>query len=207
MYKQNLILPNDKTVAIRVNPKCGKSTVASIVCYPHRGKHKPIINPARELERYGRVELTEEHEPDYRIAVVRDPVRRLCSAYLDRIVTKNRENLQKKIRSWSQFLAKLERLQNTSRDIAIHTTPQVRRLGTDASVYDRVFTTQQLSNEFLEYLEQIGGFAIPPIKFNTTEHTLARYTPVTARDREYIRELYDMDYRYWGSYFDGPVKK
>ena len=159
------------------------------------------MNLVRELEKYGRVELTEEHEPDYRIAVVRDPVSRLCSAYKDRIVTKNRENLQKKIRSWKEFLAKLERLQQTSRDIAIHTTPQVRRLGTDASVYDRVFTTQQLSNEFLEYLEQIGGCAIPPIKFNTTEHTLERYTPVSARDREYIRELYDTDYRYWGAFF------
>ena len=150
MYKHNVILPNNKTVAIRVNPKCGKSTVASIVCYPYMGKHKPIYKPARELKRFGRVELTDEHEPDYRIAVVRDPVRRLCSAYLDRIVTKNRENLQKKIRSWSQFLAKLERLQQTSRDMAIHTTPQVRRLGTDAGVYDRVFTTEQLSTEFLE---------------------------------------------------------
>ena len=103
MHKQNFILPNNKTVAIRVNPKCGKQTVASIVCYPHRGKHKPITNPVRELEKYGRVELTEEHEPDYRIAVVRDPVSRLCSAYKDRIVTKNRENLQKKIRSRKEF--------------------------------------------------------------------------------------------------------
>ena len=200
MYKQNVILANGATAAIRYNPKCGKCTIASIVCYPYRGKHKHINNPARLLERHGRIELTEEHDPDYRIAVVRDPVSRLCSAYLDRIVTQNCENLQKRISSWSQFLAKLERLQNTSRDIAIHTLPQIRRLGADAGVYDRVFTTQQLSREFLEYLEQIGGYKIPPIKMNATPHTLA--VSVTPRDRQRIRELYAEDYSAYGEWFD-----
>ena len=200
MYQQAVVLPNSRTLHIRVTPKCGKTTVESIICYPYKGQHEITPSAVRDLRRMGKLVNISDCEPDYRIAVVRDPVARLCSAYQDRIVIKNRERLRSHIQSWQQFLDRLEHLQHSSRDIRIHTQPQTRRLGTDASVYDRVFTTDQLSREFLEYIHEITGTCVPPVRANQTRQPFA--DSVSDQDRQRIRELYEVDYRYWGSYFD-----
>jgi|TARA_X000000950_G_scaffold2981_1_gene3088 hypothetical protein len=63
-----------------------------------------------------------------------------------------------------------------------------------------VFTTDQLSREFLEYIHEITGTCVPPVRANQTRQPFA--DSVSDQDRQRIRELYEVDYRYWGAYFD-----
>ena len=199
---QAVILPNGTVLEVRVNAKCGKTTVHSILCYPYRNKHKEIMDSARYLRQIGRAVSPTVCEPDHRIAVVRDPVERLVSAYKDRILVKNKERLQQTIRSWQEFLLNLHSLQQNSADIHAHTRPQSRLLGSAVEIYDRIFSTHQLSTEFLSWVNTAGDCAIPPVAHNTTAHHPEYEISVTPSQRDFIKERYESDYRYYGAYFD-----
>ena len=199
-----IILPNDKTLEVRVSTKCATTTVESIICYPYTKKHmaRKASNIVRNLNKFSKSISTTDWEPDFKIAVVRDPVKRLVSAYADRIEIKNKENLQSTIKSWENFLDNLQFLQENSHDISKHTIPQVARLGTSVDYFDRIFSTRQLSNDFLDYMKDISGETIPPTVAHATKKNLTSQIQITKKQIDFIKEFYAVDYKFYSAYFD-----
>jgi len=199
-----IILPNNKTLEVRVSTKCGTTSVESIICYPYTKKHmaRKASNVVRNLNKFSKSISTTDWQPDFKIAVVRDPVKRLASAYADRIAIKNKENLQNTIKNWQDFLDNLSELQKNSHDILKHTRPQTHRLGTSIDYFDKIFSTKQLSNEFLIYMKEISGENIPPTVAHATKKNLTSQIQITKKQIDFIKDFYAVDYKFYSTYFD-----
>ena len=196
-------LPNKKILEITVSNKCGITTAISVMCYPLLGKHK-ARGSSRELLQQNlwakSLAYSIWQQPDYKICIVRDPVKRIASCYADRVLIKNRENVKQEVYSWDIFLTNLAEWQDKYRDIRKHTYTQVSTIGKDPSIYDEIFTTEQLSTTFLDYMETISGVKIPPTIAKDSRNLKETFS-VSDSHIDMIKEYYKEDYEYWGSYF------
>lgn len=162
--------------------------------------------PALPFEELDMAELADLH----RIAVVRDPIKRLLSAYRNRVVH-HRELSNEAVGTrlseanlpanpdLATFIRYLRRYAKCVRSIGHHTRPQVDFLGRDPSWISRLYRFSELeilaedvrrltnSNVSLPWLQK-GG---PKIKVED----------LNPKQIDKLREYYAEDYAVFGSYF------
>lgn len=88
--------------------------------------------------------------------VIRDPVKRILSAYSNRVLHNKELDFGKKNSineemlaarpSINYFIDNLERYQNVSTSIYDHTRPLIDYTGTDTSIYDKIFDLSEMSD-------------------------------------------------------------
>ena len=168
--------------------------------------HDPAIYPAlpfeqvRQLARPGMLKL----------ALVRDPVRRLLSCYANRVVH-FRELSVKVLGSGAfsaelppdpdlaTFLARLDGYRAISRSIWLHSQPLVYFLGQDQSFYDHLFDITRIS-EFDETIRAHTGRPFRSPHLQTGGPALGR-EDLSRAQVQAIRSRYDEDWRAFGSLF------
>lgn len=199
--------PNNKLLFVACSKKCGTTSITSILGYPRVGKHaarqmKKILVPHQEwfktLDR-SPYQLT---DIENKIAVVRDPVRRLSSCFLDRVLLKNRNNIRNEVNNWEDFINNLEyfRSKEEYTDLRRHSFPQVLVIGKDVTLYNKVFKTSEIGNQLVSYVGALANCKIPPIQTKVSS-PVKQEIVITEQHRKIIKDYYSDDYTYWGNYF------
>jgi len=199
--------PNQKTLFVACSKKCGTTSITSILGYPRLGRHaarqmKHELVPRKEwFKTLNRSPYTLE-DMDYTIAVVRDPVRRLASCFLDRVLLKNRNNIKAEVDNWEDFINNLEYFRDKPEytDLRRHSFPQVMILGTDTSRYDKIFKTSDIGNSLVNYIGKIANYNIIPIQTKVSS-PVKQELNITEEHKKIIRDYYSDDYTYWSNYF------
>lgn len=200
-----VIYPNNKIVSLHAGNKCGISTVQSYLGYPYFGDMRGR-NGKADLKNKGLwydLEQTKKSTapiPDFRAAVIRDPISRMTSIYTDRVCRKNRENCLKDINSWDIFVTNFRIWQEKYKDIRIHSLLQSDMLLEDLTKYDNIFTTSQLGKEVREWLENIVEMKIPRHRGKDGKGASEAIT-VTSEQENLIKEYFAKDYEIFKNYF------
>lgn len=184
-----IILPEHK-IAYYPTPKVGCSSVKSALYElahgkPHEGTpEKPWVHDHYISSEYERLE-----QPDsfYKFCIVRDPIDRLASAYLNRVVTYRELG---EVPSFPDFVRSLERYRMSSPSIRHHTDGQWFFIGFDLGYFDRVFSFDEI-NVIPAEIEAATGHRIElPHLQKGDGSTLVPEGPEIWR----LTEHYEMDY-------------
>ena len=197
--------PNKKTLYVACSKKCGTTSATSIMGYPRAQSHmarqmKTVLNQHGEWWKTVPRSPHKLNEIDYKYAIVRDPVNRIVSCFKDRVLLKNRNNIKNEVDNWEDFINNLDYFRNKFIDLKRHSLPQVNVIKKDPSFYDEIYTTQEISNKFLNNISEIAECKIPPIQTKTS-HKIPQNFIVTEKHVEIIKDYYSDDYSYWGDYF------
>jgi hypothetical protein len=114
---------------------------------------------------------------------------------------KNRKNVKENVTDWDYFINNLQKIQEEYKDIWHHSYPQVNRLGRDPSIYDKIFNTKNLNNEFPKFIGELYNTKIPSIHTKSSG-SIKNKINLTDKHLELIKEFYKEDYTYYGDYFD-----
>ncbi|WP_146585795.1 sulfotransferase family 2 domain-containing protein [Puniceibacterium confluentis] len=152
--------------------------------------------------------------PDYfRFAVVRDPVRRLISAYTNRVVDlKELHNCRKILRGRIDlpkdpdpdfFFSNLSAYCEASSVIKHHCLGAELFLGPKPMRYDRIYRTEEMG-DLARDLTRISGRKVTLARANKSMAQLElddlKYGTVRA-----IRDFLNTEYRYLSGYYDNPL--
>lgn len=157
--------------------------------------HHPAIYPAIPFSA-----IRQDEVANYtRYTMVRDPVKRLLSAYSNR-VGHYRELSERHIGDSDltrdpdlhEFIANFDAYRAASASIRLHTDPLVRFLGEDSGYYHRIFSIHKM-NELTEAL----GHEIPRVQ---TGGEKIDASELTAAELDFIKSFYAKDYEIYGAY-------
>lgn len=129
--------------------------------------------------------------PDYRIAVVRDPVERVRSAYTNRVIFHKKMNIPG---GWNQYMNMFPNFKNV--DLNHHTTTMTKWLGTDSSKYTHIFTTSEIY-KISDLLSNISGKNISNIKKQIGGSENKESIVITEEQINKIKNFHADDYKYW----------
>ena len=158
-------------------------------------------------------EPVSKSEYPHTIAFVRDPVNRFVSMFRNRVARKHPQSAdlwRKAVSqglpedpSFDEFVARFDDYESMINEVRHHAAPQVEYLGSDASIYNKVFTDKSVS-EFEILIEELTGKSFrlpwkqrsgPNIPVSLSKGNLA-----------WIDRHYREDYEAFGSYFS-PAQK
>lgn len=200
-----VIYPNGKTISLHAANKCGISTVQSYLGYPIWGDLRGR-NGKRELKQkglwIGERDINEAYPTlnvDHSACVIRHPVSRMTSIYIDRVTNKSRENCFKEIKNWDNFVQNFPLWREKYKDIRIHSNEQSSIL-MDLKYYDKVFTTSQLGKEVREWLGNLTDCVIPEAR-GKFSHGKTEEIEVTYHQEKLIREYFKNDFIVYKNYF------
>jgi hypothetical protein len=159
------------------------------------------IDPRRPIERL---------EGYFRFCVVRDPIERLLSAYSNRVWRRSLPSLDSEAAvakgltqrpDLSFFIANLEAYRQHSRAIRRHTIPQIGCIGTDLSVYDRVFRLDEL-HLLPDVIERATGARIELEHHQRSSRP--RNATLSPTEIGKLTEFYRKDYEVLAAFFQPP---
>ena len=149
-----------------------------------------------------------------KVTLVRDPVRRLLSSYVNRVISQKRlseEFIQNsKFESMELhpnpapdfFFRNIRKYQEISIDIAHHTIPISDFIGDDLSFYDKVFKFEEL-DRFIDYLSATLQEDLLLPKSQETLDPLY-FTDLTIETQEVILNYCSADYELLKRYYKKP---
>lgn len=147
-----------------------------------------------------------------RLILVRDPIRRLLSAYGNRVVHHRELSLasaRKELLAHDlapdpelkEFVAKLPRYAKAVESIDHHARPLVDFAGTDAGHYTRVYRMSEIG-ELVADVSAIAGRKLPLGRLQTGGPKLS-VDDLGRKEIDALREFYAEDYRAFGRWFEG----
>ena len=147
-----------------------------------------------------------------RLILVRDPIRRLLSAYGNRVVHHRELSLasaRKELLAHDlapdpelkEFVAKLPRYAKAVESIDHHARPLVDFVGTDAGHYTRVYRMSEIG-ELVADVSAIAGRKLPLGRLQTGGPKLS-VDDLGRKEIDALREFYAEDYRAFGRWFEG----
>lgn len=148
---------------------------------------------------------------DYRrIILVRDPIRRLLSAYSNRVIHHRELSLEKAQDqlaehdlapnpSLQEFISKLSKYGKAVQTINHHTQPLVDFAGQDAEFYSRVYKMSEIGN----MVADVATIAERPLTLAhlQTGGPKIEIDALRSRDIQVLQEFYSEDYCVFGKYF------
>jgi len=199
-----IVVYEKNTVQVLCPNKAGNSSVIDIICYPFYNKF--LARTGRDAL-VGKKYFTEKkHDAlqiqiDKKIAIVRDPIERLKSCYVNRVLQMNKGNIQNKVKSWNYFVYNLENIQNLYIDIKKHSEPQNILLGYPEN-FDYIFNSNDINFKFKTLINNLSGVNIVGTSNQKASPTKLKETIKISNDEiKIIKKIYDKDYEIWGEYF------
>lgn len=209
MLRSNIVYYRDKKLSVCAAHKCGSTSIIQYLGeslklhYNYENikttKSRTYIKKFFIDLNYWKIPETwkDIEDCDIKIVVVRDPVERLISVYNDRIIKRNRDNLQTKIKNFDYFVCNLNDLREESRHLYNHSQPQVEYIGTNTDRFTHIIKTDELANIFPTIL------GIPTTKIFHLKKTTKKFPDIilSTQIKNKIYEYYKEDYLIWSSYF------
>jgi hypothetical protein len=137
-----------------------------------------------------------------KICIMRDPVQRFVSCYMDKIVKEGKMNI-----GISEFLDRFDDVMTQDNQIVeaygtskldFHFRPQAFHFGQDMNYYTHVFTVNQISTGLKDFLENHWRLELPDIHARNSQE-LKECICLSKEDEVKIRNLYAIDYQAgWG---------
>lgn len=128
-----------------------------------------------------------ESESNHRFCVKRDPVKRFISGFKNRVHTHD----ECEVKDFDEFVDRFEEIYGENKSIWVHFRPQSLFYGSDQSIYERIFRTENLdecrewlSNRFNQDLPVLHLQQNVPVEVNPTE-----------KQRQKIEQFYKQDYK------------
>jgi Sulfotransferase family len=143
-----------------------------------------------------------------KLAIVRNPVERIVSAYCNRILYHNDLARHKAVLNrqgfshqpdFTNFIKNIEIYRKVSQKIKDHTDPQVNYLGNNASFFDYVSNIKGISN--LPNILQCQNLDIPRKQDGGGEYKKQVLNSMDKSIEEKIREMHYCDYEVFGDFF------
>lgn len=191
---------NGTMVEVNVALKCGITSVTSILAYPfcnevlNKSKSRKILKPYSVHPSSYFYKNTKQLPIDIKIAVVRDPIKRIKSIWGDRIKKKNKPNLDDT--SFEYFFHNFWPL-HACPDIRKHSQTQVTFIGVDANYYDHIFDISLVNTKFKNVIEEASGAAIPSVVGNKSNESDFK---LTREQFDFFKHVYSLDFNYYGTY-------
>jgi len=196
---------NGKNLQVHVAQKAGNTSIKNYLSqcfglnqhYKQLGKERKII-----LKDFLYVPTEKIHK---KIAIIRDPVERLHSAYIDRVVYHNRNKSRDTIKSWEDFVLNLEEYLEQFPDVAQHCRKQVEYLlEDDIDTYDAIFHTYDIKDGVRKYIESIAEVSIKPAHSKNRK----TYNIDYSKDKKIIdkiKNFYTDDYAYFKNHLKEKI--
>lgn len=150
----------------------------------------------------------------YRFCVVRDPVQRLISCYLNRVVAKKELFYCRDIKRGNvdlspmpgpdAFFQKLKKYMATSSVVRHHALPSRLFVGRNLDLYDDVFTNEQLP-QLGEALSNRSGQKVVIARENATAQRLT-VSDLSSKTRDILGEILAEEYSLLSRYFENPFE-
>lgn len=183
--------------------KAGISTVWNIISYAKTKKFLPkskirklypeiVIDPICNSTDY-----LNQTNFNIKVAIVRDPIDRIKSVYADRILKKNRENYKELYPTFGDFTKHFVEIMSTKNDIYYHACPQYLQLGDNINVFDKVYNTTQINEEFKKSIEKLYNIKIPSAVHNSSG--LSNFE-ITKSQKDFYYEYYKKDFEIFGDF-------
>jgi len=185
-------------------PKCGGTSVKTMMLEAAGidWKSTPAIDwGIRENERMytghdmhvwrSRFRAKLNFDAEVRIAVIRDPVERIRSAYTNRILYHQKMSCPGGI---DELIHKLPNRVNP--DLLHHTMPMLRFLGQYPESFTHIFTTKEI-DKVADLLSEISGKKVPNIKRQTGGSEYKDKIQITQDHINKIKHVYADDYKFW----------
>lgn len=202
--------------AICVPPKCGTRTILGYRNYLKYLKYCKSEQPPIEWgdfkknqigKKVSGLDMDSFGKYEYRICVVRDPVKRFVSActnfnmlpeYTDRIGGK-KYSIRDVINVLEDPLIKFTN-DTIHKEIYIHTCPQTDAMlcGANSDAYTHIFNTDQMAL-VRALMEEISNEKLP--NFHNNKSTPEKVVP-TSEDLEWIKNRYKSDYEIYGKWIE-----
>lgn len=185
------VILNDERIAYYPTPKVGCSSVKSALYQLAHGKPyegtpgKPWVHDHYVSEEFRRID---EADRFYKFCIVRDPIDRLVSAYLNRVVAY--KELGPEPPDFPTFVRYLEQYRMSDQNIRHHTDGQWFFIGMDLGYFDRVFSFDEISVIPAEIEAETGHRIELPHLQKGDGATLVPEGPEIWR----LTEHYEMDY-------------
>lgn len=195
----------DTIIEVNVAHKCGVSTSMAIVAcaFTTTEEDRLKLNKKRSTFFIGDnfihnstyFVFDKNIYSDIKIAIVRNPIKRIRSIWSDRIKKKNKPGLEDT--SFEYFYNNFYALHKCE-DIRKHSQPQISYIGVNSNYYDHIFDISELNTKYKQLIEDLSNVEIPDIFANNSDYSDFN---VTKEQYKYFRHVYSLDYHYYGKYF------
>lgn len=179
---------NKKSVVYNPIPKCGCTSVKSMIYYILNDK---IPDDQEDVHRSypTRENFIKNDLVDYKFCVVRDPVERFISGYSNRIL----HHKDIPFVEFDYFVKNFYNFFHKSPKIRHHFRPQIDFIGKDNNYYTKIFWVHQM-REVSDFLSEISKKDIPIFHKQTGGSNMK---PVPTNNQiEHIRKFYKSDYEF-----------
>lgn len=201
---------NKNRIMVATSLKCGSTSMIMNLGYPllgyfHRRKDRVQMFEWGYWKEYSFSDLNESILNEYpiRIAIVRNPIDRLFSAYKDRVVLRNKGGLKDHLETFSKFIHNIDYARKNP-DIKIHTESQCNQIGYDPSIYTKVICSEDINDVLTPIISDTSGCPDIPAFLEKTTARKTKEKPVyddKEKDINLIQKIYKDDYDVWGEYF------
>ena len=142
-----------------------------------------------------------DERADITIAIIRDPVERAISGFMNRVRKFNDLHLPEDKRpSWREFIDGFHEFVGRNFMMRHHFLPLTAFLGHDPGFFDYVFRTRDINGAFRELLEDLSGRDVGTRNANPDPEP---DFDVTDADRRFLRAYYQSDYEAFGDNLAG----
>ena len=198
---------NGKKLAYYNIPKCGKTTVKSILKdLKNQGgsykSHTPLFySPLKDFQ----------SREALRFTVVREPVARFISSYNNRIADRDdfqssivSRNLVKPFKlnpspSLEEFALNIHTYGLLNDRVFRHVINQHRFTGKNIEKFDRIYNLSQI-NDLVDYMNDLFNIELQAKTLNSSSKQSSK-VDLSSEALSRVQEYYEMDYKLFGKYF------
>lgn len=195
-------------------PKCGSRTILGWIAIlespnifaenPHWFKETspgdPVYNEIRKRVKILSTGFEDFSHYPVRFCIIRDPVDRFLSAYINRIVFhKDLIKLKNNPPSILEFIENFDYFCKNNESTRIHFLPQKNFYGENLNLYTHIFRFKEF-REVKNLLEKIKGETLPDIRLQQSG-SLQKPT-IGQFETNWIKKLYSIDYEIYKDYIN-----